>query len=287
MLGRARAMALVAAVAAACGGSDDGDAGFGNGAAGASAASGASSGGFGGSSAASGASFGGFGGSAAAAGSSGGSTGGSSGLCGTNLTGTLRDFRTDHPDFEYVIGVDPGIVQTDLGSDGKPVYDGNPDTPTTTGQANFDQWYRDVPGTNWSTLFTLTLTSSGGDVHTFDDQEFFPLDDQLFGNEGNPHNYHFTYELHTKFLYQGGETFSFTGDDDLFTFINGKLAIDLGGVHGALSQSIDLDARAAELGITPGSVYPLDFFFAERHTVESNFRVDTTLTFVDCGEPPE
>ncbi len=213
-------------------------------------------------------------------------TGSGGGACGSNLIGTLRDFQASHPDFEDFLGVDPGIVLTDLGADGKPQYAGQAGNPTTTGQANFDQWFRDVAGVNQSVAYTLALTPAGGNVFTFSDSDFFPIDDQLFGNEGNAHNYHFTYELHTTFLYSGGETFSFTGDDDLFTFVNGKLAIDLGGVHGAMSDTIDLDARAAELGITPGNVYPLDFFFAERHTSESNFRIDTTLVFIDCGEPP-
>ena len=77
------------------------------------------------------------------------------------------------------------------------------------------------------------------------------------------------------------------GDDDLFTFINGRLAIDLGGVHGPMESEIDLDARAAELGIEVGEVYSLDFFFAERHLTQSNFRIDTTIgDFVDCGTIP-
>ncbi|MBK6918808.1 MAG: fibro-slime domain-containing protein [Deltaproteobacteria bacterium] len=193
------------------------------------------------------------------------------------LTAKVRDFQQSHPDFEYVIAVDPGIVQADLGADLKPVYAGMPTTPTTNGQGPFDQWYRDTPGVNMPIDVPLVLTQQPDGTYTFDDQAFFPIDGQGFGDEGTPHNFHLTLELHTEFVYQGGEIFSFTGDDDLFTFVNGKLAIDLGGVHGAMNGVIDLDAQAAALGITPGNVYALDFFFAERHTSESHFRIDTTI----------
>ena len=82
---------------------------------------------------------------------------------------------------------------------------------------------------------------------------FFPIDNQGWGNQGRPHNYHFTFEVHLEFAYNGGEGFTFTGDDDVWLFINGKLAIDIGGVHGAESESIDLDAHAGELGIVKGN----------------------------------
>jgi len=193
--------------------------------------------------------------------------------CGNELQGTIRDFQQSHPDFEYVIQVDPGIVEEDLGPDGKPVYAGNPTTPTTTGQENFDQWYRDVDGVNIAIPLAIPLSPNGDGTFTYDNSSFFPIDGQGWDNEGNPHNYHFTYEIRTQFEYQGGEVFSFTGDDDLFVFINGKLAMDLGGVHGALNASVDLDAEAGYLGITVGESYPLDFFFAERHLSESNFRI--------------
>ena len=194
-----------------------------------------------------------------------------------SLSGVIRDFQASHPDFEFIIDVDPGIVLPDLGADGKPVYAGQAGNPTTNGQEAFDQWYRDTPGINIPIPLTIQLTPDASGVYSYSNPAFFPIDDQGFGNEGNPHNYHFTFELHTTFTYKGGEVFTFTGDDDLFTFINGKLGIDLGGVHGAMSQTIDLDAQAAALGIQPGKPYPLDFFFAERHTSESNFRIDTTI----------
>lgn len=61
------------------------------------------------------------------------------------------------------------------------------------------------------------------------------------------------------------------------------MVIDLGGVHPAQSDSVDLDAGAASLGLELGGVYPLDLFQAERHATGSHFRLDTSLRFTSCG----
>lgn len=197
-----------------------------------------------------------------------------------DLTGTIRDFNDTHPDFEGILGQDPGIVEPTLGADGNPVYAGLAGNPTTSGQANFDQWYNNTPGVNMWKDFTITLDDPDNDgVFTYENNAFFPIDNALFGNQGRTHNYHFTYELSTRFTYQGGETFTFTGDDDLWVFIDDQLVIDLGGVHGAISDSVMLDT----LGLTIGESYDFDLFFAERHTSESNFRIDTSLLLEDTG----
>jgi fibro-slime domain-containing protein len=198
------------------------------------------------------------------------------------LAAVVRDFSDEHPDFELgVLGdfSEKGIVARELGSDDKPVYAAPPGSRSTSGRANFDQWFRDFPGENARSEIDLQFEHSPDTpgLFVYRDLEFFPIDDRLLGNEGRNHNYHFTIEARTTFRYIGGEIFRFSGDDDFWVFINRRLAIDLGGLHEAQTDTVDLDSAASELGIKRGQTYSLHFFFAERHTVESQFVIETSI----------
>ena len=195
------------------------------------------------------------------------------------LTGTIRDFSISHPDMQNTVGgVQTGQVQSILEANGLPVWQG-PAKPGFTTEDNFNQWYSDVPGVNQSKAFELTLTETapGSGILSFSDSYFFPIDNQLGGNEGASHNYYFTLQLAGQFSFMAGQSFTFTGDDDLWVFFGGKLGIDIGGVHPAASRTVTSDDLVA-LGLTPGTNYDLDIFFAERHKTQSNFRIDTSFT---------
>ncbi|MHC4909735.1 MAG: fibro-slime domain-containing protein, partial [Planctomycetota bacterium] len=160
---------------------------------------------------------------------------------------------------------------------------------------SFATWFNDVPGVNLSIPLSIKMIRQDDGTYVFDDKDdptyvdlggFFPLEDQLFGNSGGSpdRNFHFTFELHCEFEYDAaaGQVFEFVGDDDVWVFINDKLVIDLGGVHSAENQFVDL-ARLP--GLEDGETYRLDFFFAERHRTQSNFRIQTNIAIRSLDTP--
>lgn len=229
--------------------------------------------------------------------------------CQAVLELTVRDFTPAHPDFESYNGLNDigcGMVAPTLGPGTKPIFNSgigsmkrvttgtfeslvfascepwNGWTPADviTGQASFDQWYRDVEGVNQAFTVPVTLVDAndGSGNLSYDSSAFFPIDGMGFGNTPNKqHNFHFTTEGHVTFGYVKGQKFTFRGDDDLWIFVNNKLALDLGGMHVPIAATIDFDAQAADLGISPGRTYQMDIFHAERHTDQSNFRIETNI----------
>jgi fibro-slime domain-containing protein len=159
-------------------------------------------------------------------------------------------------------------------------WDITPISYSIKSSASFDQWYNTTEGVNkeLTGMIPLAETPAGSGISVFDTNAFFPIDDQGFGiTAGQTHNYHFTTEIHVKFQYAMGQKFTFRGDDDLWIFVNGHLALDVGGQHQALKGVIDFDAQAIPLGIVAGGSYPMDIFHAERQTTESNFRIETNI----------
>ncbi|MCA1800073.1 MAG: fibro-slime domain-containing protein [Actinobacteria bacterium] len=192
-----------------------------------------------------------------------------------------RDFLRSHPDFHRAIdGLVTNAVKPQLNAtERKPIWNAPPGA-SFSGKENFDQWFRTVPGVNLLIAPFFSISPTGGSWT-------YPIDGLGFGNEGERHNYLFTCEIHTEFVYTGSADWLLRvgSDDDSWAFVNDQLVLDNGGVHSYRTKD-----GAEPAGLVIGETYALDVFFAERHLTKSKFTLESTLCirceagfYDDCG----
>lgn len=134
---------------------------------------------------------------------------------------------------------------------------------------------------------TIYNGTNGGD-----ESGFYPLENLGYEQPGlltttsavgATHNGGFTLRGESQFVYNKDSDlyFTFTGDDDVYMYINGTLALDLGGAHGRNSKTVNLnDLDATKYGLKEGQVATFTFFYMERCSDASTFGIETNMELV-------
>ncbi|MBQ9394419.1 MAG: DUF4215 domain-containing protein [Proteobacteria bacterium] len=243
---------------------------------------------------------------------------------------TQSRVNTTITDFDSQAGcASTGYVLPDLDTEGKPVLKNDGFGKCFSSRAEYAMWYRNTPGINKEVKHRLYLWRTGDSKYYFtsytptlngapntqaDGKPFFsgytpssslqdyflPLGTTGFGptHGQEPKNYSFTSEVSTYFQYKGGESLTFSGDDDLWVFLNGHLFVDLGGLHGVQTGTGTLKAEKCEFknednsisvvtcdktfNVYDGGIYEMKLFHAERNATGSNFSL-TLTNFLNSG----
>ncbi len=120
-------------------------------------------------------------------------------------------------------------------------------------------------------------------MYEINEPQFYPIDDMLFGNEGEEHNNFFTFQIVAGFVHDATADYQlmFLSDDDAWVFLNGKMIADLGGINGSAEQWVDLD----RLNLVHGDYYEIHFYKADRSDASSRFHLVTNIPLTTSQVP--
>lgn len=139
------------------------------------------------------------------------------------------------------------------------------------------------------------VKDQNGKILTTEGAGFYPLENERkfsYENSEKEQNYFFGMRYDVLFKigdYVGPMNYEFTGDDNLWVLLDGKVVLDLGGIHQAAGETVDIWEK---LGKTADQLTPeekekehtLTVLYMERGAGESNCKMKFTLPSASIAE---
>ncbi|MFR1309677.1 MAG: fibro-slime domain-containing protein [Gallintestinimicrobium sp.] len=181
-----------------------------------------------------------------------------------------------------------------------------------------EYYLKDTGNKDWAKNVNSSGTTDTNAGQVSNTYGFFPFNEGTTAASGKNYNYGFGTKLEIKFrLTENGRVqgnngevpiiFAFSGDDDVWVFIDGKLALDVGGAHGKVTGTLDFENLKAKVSEVKKSAadgaagdagtnkttdftlkgdkqdeHTLTMFYMERGMWESNMKI--TFNFPDENE---
>jgi fibro-slime domain-containing protein len=128
-------------------------------------------------------------------------------------------------------------------------------------------------------------------VHKLDNSDWWPIDGkgfstsavennwhascECYGNYcGTRHNCAWTVEMQTTMVKIPHQYFKFSGDDDLWVFIDDTLVMDFGGLKNSGGDSVNTDDMPF---LTDYKTYRFSMFYCERHSINQGVHIETNM----------
>ena len=139
------------------------------------------------------------------------------------------------------------------------------------------------------------VKDQNGKILTTEGAGFYPLENERkfsYENSEKAQNYFFGMRYDVLFKigdYVGPMNYEFTGDDDLWVLLDGKVVLDLGGIHQAAGETVDIWEKLEKTAdqLTPEEKekeHTLTVLYMERGAGESNCKMKFTLPSASIAE---
>ena len=196
-------------------------------------------------------------------------------VCQNNLTSLLRCrlFNNTHDDFKCRVthnNAKKDIIASSLAENCRPILNESYQLPDAvnclSSSASFSNWFNRTSD-EASAMNNISLSHYKGDVYPGPSQ----------GRQANPF---YVCEAHACFVARKGDSMDIATNNEVWLYVNGTLALDLGGIHSGLNETLGFD----QLNLVPDQSYRIDLLLAQRNSNTSHLNIHSTLCLFECND---